>query len=113
MGSHVCYSSCYVNCCQIFLRNFSRRKGGREKFIHSFSILPPSRAYLNKPICVFVNKKINRLNLLVNVNKSSITIEFLKIILSFSHVIFGNLSFQVLSRRCCCCVYKGRKAFDI
>ena len=62
-------------------------------FVHSLR----ARVYHNW--CLFTNAIKNKYtihNLLVNVNNNSITIEFLKMILSFSDVILANLSFPCL-----------------
>lgn len=65
-----------------------------ELFIHSFFFLPlpPSRVYLSQLMRVYKCDKKSIANLLVKVNNNSITIEFLKMILSFSDVMFTNLS---------------------
>lgn len=70
-------------------------------FIYLFTP-PTSRVYLHRNWCVcsqmvhkYDKESIER-DLLVNVNNSSITIEFLNMILSLSHVIFMSSRFRLM-----------------
>lgn len=91
--SHVWYvRHVYANYCQRYFQ---------PHFVYLFSS-PTSRVYLHRNWCVCsqmvhkCDKKSIERDLLVNVNNSSITIEFLNMILSRSHVIFMSSRFRLM-----------------
>lgn len=82
-GSHVC---------DVYVKLLSEIFLSVQSFIYSVSAAAVACLSLSQLMRVYKCDKKSIANLLVNVNNNSITMEFLKMILSFSHVIVTKLS---------------------